>query len=30
MAMLKMKNDALKEEANVEPGFINYKSRTNE
>lgn len=30
MAMLKMKNGALKEKANVETGFINYKSRVNE
>lgn len=30
MAMLKMKNGAFKEKANVETGLINYKSRINE
>lgn len=29
MATLRMKNGALKEKADVETGFINYKTRIN-
>lgn len=29
MVMLKMKNGALKEKADIKTGFINYKTRIN-